>query len=128
MQKRCFSSPNSAPAGGPYSPAVAAGDLLFVSGQVPFARDGSGYAPGTFEEELRRTLDNLKTVLEDAGSGMAHVVKTQVFLADMAKFAEFNAIYQEYFPSEQPARTTIQPGQMPKGMQVEIDAIAVLPG
>ena len=127
MGKRCVVAPNAAPAGGPYSHAVAAGNLLFVSGQAPLARDGSGYAKGTFEEEVRLTLDNLKTVLEDAGSGLEHVVKTTVFLADMDKFGEFNAIYKGYFPTDPPARTCISPHRIPLDMQVEIEAIAVIP-
>ncbi len=127
MEKRCIHSPNGAPAAGPYSHAAAAGNLLFVSGQVPMAKDGSGYAKGTFEEEVRMTLDNLRTVLEDAGSGLEHVVKTLVFLGDMENFAEFNGIYQEYFATDPPARTCIEPGRVPLDMQVEIEAIAVIP-
>lgn len=127
MEKRCIIAPNAAPAGGPYSHAVAVGNLLFVSGQAPLARDGSGYVKGTFEEEVRLTLDNLKTVLEDSGSGMQHVVKTQVFLDDMDRFKDFNAIYAEYFPENPPARTCISPARIPLNMQVEIEAIAVLP-
>ena len=126
MEKRCIVSPNGPPAAGPYSHAVAAGSLLFVSGQGPFARDGSGYTKASFEEEVRLTLDNLKTVLEDAGSGMDKVVKTTVFLADMGNFGAFNGVYQEYFASDPPARTCIQAGRLPLDIQVEIEAIALL--
>jgi 2-iminobutanoate/2-iminopropanoate deaminase len=127
MEKQCIFAPNGAPAVGPYSHAVAVGDLLFVSGQGPIARDGSGVVHGTFEEETRRTLDNLKAILDDAGSGLGHVVKTTVFLADMARFGEFNAIYKEYFPERCPARTCVQAGALPGGIQVEVEAIAALP-
>ena len=126
MEKRCIVSPNGPPAAGPYSHAVAAGSLLFVSGQGPFARDGSGYTKASVEEEVRLTLDNLKTVLEDAGSGMDKVVKTTVFLADMGNFGAFNGVYQEYFASDPPARTCIQAGRLPLDIQVEIEAIALL--
>jgi 2-iminobutanoate/2-iminopropanoate deaminase len=128
MEKRCICSPNGAPAAGPYSHAVAAGNLLFVSGQGPFARDGSGPVRGTFEEETRLTLSNLKTLLEDAGSGLEYVLKTTVFLADMDHFAAFNAIYKGFFTSNYPARTCIQAGRLPAGIQVEIEAVAILPG
>ncbi|MCP4643960.1 MAG: RidA family protein [bacterium] len=127
MQKRCIVSENGAPAGGPYSHAVAVGNLLFVSGQAPLARDGSGYHPASFEDEVRLTLDNLRIVLEDAGSGLEHVAKTQVFLDDIDKFAAFNEIYAGYFPENPPARTCIQAGRIPLSMQVEVEAIAVIP-
>ena len=126
MTKRCIFSPNGPPAAGPYSHAVAAGNLLFVSGQGPLARDGSGVVRGTFEEETRRTLDNLRTVLEDAGSGLGDVVKINAFLADMDRFGDFNEIYKEYFTENWPARTCIQAGRLPLDIQVEVEAIAVV--
>ena len=126
MTKRCIFSPNGPPAAGPYSHAVAAGNLLFVSGQGPLARDGSGVVRGTFEEEVRRTLDNLRTVLEDAGSGLGDVVKINAFLADMDRFGDFNEIYKEYFTENWPARTCIQAGRLPLDIQVEVEAIAVV--
>lgn len=127
MQKQCFTTKTGPPAMGPYSMSCAAGNLLFVSGQGPFARDGSGAIYGTFEEETRRTLDNVKAVLEDAGSSLEHVVKVTVFLADMDRFAELNAIYTEYFGTNPPARTCVQVARLPKDIQVEVEAIAVLP-
>ncbi len=126
MEKRCITSENAPPAVGPYSHAVAAGPLLFVSGQCPFAPDGSGAVRGTIEDETRLALDNLKTVLADAGSDLAHVVKITAYLADMNKFAAFNAVYAEYFPSDCPARTCIQAARLPLGIQVEVDAVALL--
>lgn len=127
MAKRCIFSPNGAPAAGPYSHAVAVGNLLFVSGQGPFGRDGSGPIRGTIEEETRLTLENLKAVLEDAGSNLAHVVKVTAYLKDMNHFAAFNAVYREYFREEFPARTCIQAARLPVDIQVEIEAIAVIP-
>mgnify|MGYP006305665463 FL=1 len=127
MEKRCIFSENGPPAQGPYSHAVAAGGLLFVSGQGPVAPDGTGLKKGTLEDEARLTLTNLKAVLEDAGSGLQHVVKVNVYLADMDKFGEFNEIYKEYFPMNPPARTCIQAGRLPFDIQVEIEAVAVIP-
>lgn len=128
MEKRCVFSKNGPPAAGPYSHAVVAGNLVFVSGMGPMARDGSGVRKGSFEEEARLTLDNLKFVLEDAGSGLEHVVKVNVYLADMNRFAELNEIYKGYFGANPPARTCIQAGRLPLDIQVEIEATAVLPG
>ena len=127
MEKRCVFAPNGPPAQGPYSHAVAVGDLLFVSGQGPVAPDGSGLRKGTIQEEARLTLSNLKAILEDAGSGLEHVVKVNVYLADMDHFAEFNEVYKEFFTSNYPARTCIQAGRLPFDIQVEIEAVAVLP-
>ncbi|GMW03491.1 MAG: RutC family protein [Candidatus Hydrogenedentota bacterium] len=128
MEKRCITSPNSLPATAPYSHAVAVGNLLFVSGQVCLAPDGSGPKNSSFEVEVRQTLDNLKTILEDSGSGLQHVAKTTVFLSDMNNFAALNAIYREYFPDNQPARTCIQAGRLPLNLNVEVEAVAVIPG
>ena len=128
MEKRCILSKNGPPAQGPYSHAVAAGGLLFVSGQGPVARDGSGVKKSNLEDETRLTLTNLKTVLEDAGSGLQHVVKTTVYLANMSDFGEFNEIYKEYFPMNPPARTCIQAGRLPFDTLVKVDAIAGITG
>lgn len=127
MDKRCIFSENGPPAQGPYSHAAAAGSLLFVSGQGPVAPDGSGVKKGSLEDEVRLTLRNLKAVLEDAGSGLQHIVKVNVYLADMGNFGEFNEIYKEYFPMNPPARTCIQAGRLPFDIKVEIEAVAVIP-
>ncbi len=126
MKKRCITAPNGPPAAGPYSHAVAVGNLLFVSGQAALAPDGSGRRNESLEQEVRQTLDNLKAIIEDAGSSMERVVKTTVYLADMNDFGEMNAIYKEYFAEEPPARTTIQAGRLPLDFRVEIEAIALL--
>ena len=127
MKKKCIMAPRGPAAAGPYSHAVAAGNLLFVSGQGPMAPDGSGLKTKTFEEEVRQTFENLKAILEDAGSGMQHVVKTNVYLDNMDNFGEMNAIYKEYFPSDYPARTTIQAARLPLNIRIEIEAVAILP-
>ncbi len=127
MEKRCVFAPNGPPAQGPYSHAVAVGGLLFVSGQGPVAPDETGLRKGTIQQEARLTLSNLKAILEDAGSGLEHVAKVNVYLADMDHFAEFNEVYKEFFTSNYPARTCIQAGRLPFDIQVEIEAVAVLP-
>ena len=127
MDKRCILAPNGPPAQGPYSHAAAAGNLLFVSGQGPAAPDGSGLRKGTFEEEARLTFSNLKAVLDDAGSGLEHAVKVNVYLADIDNFGALNAIYEEFFTPDFPARTCIQAGRLPFDIQIEIEAIAILP-
>ncbi|HEO70662.1 MAG TPA: reactive intermediate/imine deaminase [Candidatus Hydrogenedentes bacterium] len=127
MEKRCFFAENAPPAAGPYSHAVAAGTLLFVSGQAALAPDGSGPQKGRFEDEARLTLSNLRAILEDCGSGLEHVVKMTVFLADMDDFGKLNDIYKEFFPVECPARTCIQAARLPLDFQIEVEAIAILP-
>ncbi len=125
MTKRCVNASGGPPARGPYSHAVAAGDLVFVSGQGPFT--GEGVAYGTLEEETRLVFSNLEKVLAAAGCKLGDVVKVNVFLADMDDFAAFNAVYQAYFPSEPPARTCVQAGRLPFDIKVEIEAVALLP-
>lgn len=126
MQKQCKNSQNGPPAAGPYSHAVTAGDFVFVSGQGPVRRDGGGVVSQDFEEQVRYTLDNLKIVLEDVGSGLDLVLKTTVFLTDMDKFSTMNGIYKTCFEKDPPARTCIQAAGLPMGIQFEIEAIALL--
>lgn len=125
MEKERIFAQNGPPAAGPYSHAVAAGPFVFVSGQGPMRRDGGGVLRGTLEEEARQTLDNLRAVLQDAGSSLDRVVKVNVYLADMEMFSRFNAVYKEYFTADFPARTCIQAGGLPLGIQVEIEAVAL---
>lgn len=127
MEKICVFSPNGSPALGPYSHAVRTGQLLFISGQGPFAKDGSGAVPGSVEEETRRTMDNLQAVLEDAGSGLEHVIKTTCFLDDINNFKAFNEVYASYFPENSPARSCVEVAKLPLNIQVEVEAIALIP-
>ena len=126
MGKQCVNAPSGPPAQGPYSHAVIAGNVVYVSGQGPFEPDGSGVRRGTLEEEALLALSNLKAVLEDAGSGIEYVVKVTVFLADMGTFAAFNSVYKQFFTGNYPARTCLQAGRLPLDIQVELDAVAVL--
>lgn len=125
MEKRCLAALTGPAATGPYSQAVAAGDLLFVSGQICLNPDGGEPMRGSFEDEARQALSNLRAILHDAGSAMDRVVKTTVFLSDMNNFAKLNDIYREFFPSDFPARTTIQVARLPLDAQIEIEAIAL---
>jgi 2-iminobutanoate/2-iminopropanoate deaminase len=118
-------STTSAPAAiGPYSQAIVAGDLVFCSGQGSIDAGTGEMRHGTIEEETERTLRNLGAVLDAAGVGFADVVKTTVFLVDMADFTAMNGVYAGYFPDPPPARSTVQVAALPKGFKVEIEAVA----
>ena len=110
---------------GAYSPGIIAeGRFLYVAGQGPF-KDGE-FVPGTVEEETRLTIENLQTVLGQAGATLSDVVRCGVFLADVGDFAAMNGVYAEIFPDPKPARTTIGCA-LAGGIKVEIDCVAVLP-
>ncbi len=123
--KRTVSTPNAPPAIGPYSQAVVAGDFVFCSGQIPLDPATGALVGGDIAAQTRRVLENLKAVLEAAGSGLDRVVKTTVFLADLADFQEMNAVYAEYFGGDPPARAAVQVAALPKGARIEIEAVAL---
>ncbi len=126
MDRSTYAAPDGAPAVGPYSPAVAAGSLVFTSGQI--ALDAAGVVVGaTAGEQARRVLENLKALLAAAGLGLDAVVKTTIFLTDMDAFAEVNAVYAEFFAEPFPARATVEVARLPKDVVVEIEAVAVAP-
>jgi len=112
---------------GPYSVAIATENLVFVSGQLGLDPISGSFVEGGIKAQTRTALTNLKSVLESAGSSLEQVVKTTVFLTDMAQFAEMNGVYAEFFTSDHPARSAIQVAALPKGGIVEVEAIAVLP-
>ena len=124
MAKSVVSTDRAPAAIGPYSQAIAAGDLLFLSGQVPLDPKTGELVSSTIEEETRRVLDNIGAVLEAGGSSFEAVVKTTIFLTDLGDFSKVNGVYAEYFPSSPPARATVQVAALPKGARVEIEAIA----
>ena len=118
---------SNAPAAiGPYSVAIATESMDFVSGQLGIDPKSGAIVEGGIQAQTRTALTNLKSVLESAGSSLESVVKTTVFLTDMAQFAEMNAVYAEFFTSDFPARSAIQVAALPKGGIVEVEAIAVL--
>lgn len=109
----------------PLSQAVKAGGFVFVSGTLGLRPGTTELVSGGIEEETRQTLDNIASVLRTAGSSMDRVVKTSVFLADMGEFSAMNGVYARYFPSEPPARTTVQAAALALGARIEIEAIAL---
>ena len=124
MMKRAVSSPDAPKAIGPYSQAVRAGDLLFLSGQVPLDPATGTIVDGDISVQTRRVMDNLGAVLKSAGLSFANVARTTIFLADMNDFAKVNEVYGSYFTEPFPARATVQVARLPKDARVEIDAIA----
>ncbi|ACS32972.1 Endoribonuclease L-PSP, YjgF-like protein [Thermococcus gammatolerans EJ3] len=112
---------------GPYSPGViASGRLLFVSGQIPLDPETGELVRGTFRDMARRAIENLLSVVEAAGGSVENVVKVTVYLRDISKYEEFNEVYSEFFASSKPARAVVEVSNLPKGVDVEIEAIAVL--
>ena len=109
---------------GPYSQAVRSGNLVFVAGQGCMNPRTGQMERASIQSETRQVLENVKAILEAAGSAMESVVKTTCYLADIGDFQAFNAIYAEYFPGDPPARTTIQAGRLPGDIRVEIEVIA----
>jgi 2-iminobutanoate/2-iminopropanoate deaminase len=122
--KQAVSSTDAPKAIGPYSQAVRAGQLLFVSGQVPLDPATGQIVAGDIAAQTRRVFDNLGAVLKAGGRSFADVVRTTVFLADMNDFATVNEIYGTYFSEPYPARATVQVARLPKDARVEIDLIA----
>ena len=124
MTKQSISSADAPKAIGPYSQAVRAGQLLFVSGQVPLDPATGQIVAGDIAAQTRRVFDNLGAVLKAGGRSFADVVRTTVFLADMNDFAAVNDVYGTYFSEPYPARATVQVARLPKDARVEIDLIA----
>jgi len=110
---------------GPYSQAVRTESMVYTAGQIGLDPATMELVSGGVEAETRQVLNNLKKVLEAANSGLNYVVKTTVFLRDMADFPKMNAIYAEFFPENSPARSTVAVAALPKGVAVEIEAIAL---
>ena len=111
---------------GPYSQAIRAGSLVFVSGQIPIDPATGNLVEGDIQTQTRRVFDNLGEILKAAGASFEHVVRTTVYLADMNDFAAMNEVYATYFGSPAPARATVQAARLPRDAQVEIDVIASL--
>lgn len=110
---------------GPYSQAIKVGEMVFCSGQIPLDPNTGKIVGNGIEEQMRRALENLKTVLEAAGSSLEKVVKTTIYLKNMEDFAIVNKIYADYFTSEYPARSVVEVSRLPKDVLVEIEGIAI---
>jgi len=126
--KQAVSSPDAPKAIGPYSQAIRAGRLLFLSGQIPLDPVSGQMIDGDITAQTRRVMENLGAVLKAAGLSFDAVVRTTIFLADMNDFAKVNEVYGTYFGAPAPARATVQVAQLPRGARVEIDAIAAYEG
>jgi 2-iminobutanoate/2-iminopropanoate deaminase len=125
MPKKIIIKPaRSAPAVGPYNHAVRVGDLLFCSGQIPLDPATGTLVSGDIKVQAERALENVKTILGDQKLTFANVVKSTVFLTNMADFAGMNEVYARYFTADFPARSTIQVAALPKGASVEIEVVA----
>lgn len=118
-------TPNAPAAIGPYSQAMQAGNMLFVSGQIPIDPATGEFAGNDITTQTHQSLTNLKNILEAAGYSLNDVVKTTVLLSDIANFAAMNAVYAEYFTENKPARAAFAAKDLPRGALVEIEAIAV---
>ncbi|MCX7608582.1 MAG: RidA family protein [Anaerolineales bacterium] len=125
MERKVISSQQAPKAIGPYSVAIRLGNLVFTSGQIGLNPETGELVSGGVEAQTRQALTNLRHVLEAAGSGLDAVLKTTVFLREMADFAAMNAVYAEFFPANPPARSTVAVAGLPKGALVEIEAIAL---
>jgi len=124
VEKQTFRTYKAPQPKGPYSQAIIHNGILYVSGQVPLDPATGSILRGTIEEEARATLNNLKTIIEEAGYTLEGVLKVNCYLSNLDDFDRFNDVYRQYFPELPPARTTIQAGRLPMDIKVEIDAIA----
>jgi 2-iminobutanoate/2-iminopropanoate deaminase len=126
MERQVIHTDQAPKAIGPYSQAIKIGDFVFTAGQLGLDPASGNIVEGGIEAETRRSLQNLTAVLQKAGTSMANVVKTTVFLRDMNDFAKMNAVYGEFFPTNPPARSTVQVARLPKDGAVEIEVVASL--
>ena len=122
--KKVINTTKAPAAIGPYSQAIQVGNLVYTSGQIPINPVTGVFVEGGIMEQTRQSLQNVKAILEEAGLTMSNVVKTTVFLADMADFADMNAVYAEFFAEPYPARSAVAVKTLPKGALVEIEVVA----
>ncbi len=126
--RQAVSVPGGPKAIGPYSPAIRAGNLLFLSGQIPVDPDTGAVVAGDVRAQTRRVMENIGDLLKAGGVTFSHVARCTVFLADMNDFPEMNEVYGSYVGQPAPARSTVQVARLPKDVKVEIDVIAVIDG
>jgi 2-iminobutanoate/2-iminopropanoate deaminase len=122
--KKVIATDKAPKAIGPYSQAIQAGDFLFASGQIPLDPASGELLKGGIEEQAKLVLDNVKHIVEDAGFTMRQIVKTTVFVTDMANFSPINGVYAQYFGENPPARSFVAVKELPKGAQVEVEVVA----
>jgi 2-iminobutanoate/2-iminopropanoate deaminase len=125
--REAVQTPGAPAAIGPYSPAIRAGGLLFISGQIPLRPETGELVAGDVTTQTEQVMRNLAALLQAAGAGFEHVVRTTVYLTDLNDFAAMNDVYARHVVAPAPARATVQVSRLPRDVNVEIDAIAVLP-
>ena len=125
--RQAIAAPGAPKAIGPYSPAIRAGNLLFLSGQIPIDPASGALVDGGISAQTEQVMRNIGALLEAAGAGFEHLVRTTVFLSDMNEFAAMNECYAQFVVDPPPARSTVQVARLPRDARVEIDAIAMLP-
>ena len=125
--RQAISAPDAPKAMGAYSPAIKAGNLLFVSGQIPIDPSTGELIQGDITAQTDRVMRNIEALLRAAGVDFNHVVRTTVFLADMNEFGAMNDVYRRYVVDPPPARATVQVARLPRDIKIEIDAIAMIP-
>ncbi len=125
-EKKAFETDKAAVLGGAYSQAVIHNGLIYLSGQGPIDPQTNEVTLGTIEKEAELTLENIRIILEEAGSSLNKVLQVTAYLLDMKEYGRFNEVYRRYFQADLPARTCVQAARLPFGIRVEIDAIAAL--
>ncbi|MGL5328588.1 MAG: RidA family protein [Peptostreptococcaceae bacterium] len=126
MKHQVIHTDNAPAAIGPYSQAIKAGNMLFVSGQVPFVPETMEIVEGDVKAQATQSLKNVQAILKEAGADFSDVVKSTVFISDMNEFAQINEVYAEFFGENKPARACVEVARLPKDVKVEIEVIAVL--
>lgn len=124
LNREIISTDKAPAAVGPYSQAVRVGDLIYTAGQIPLVPETGKLVEGGIEDQTRQVMQNLAQVLESAGTSLANVVKTTIFVTDLADFAVINQVYGSFFGDDPPARSTVQVAALPLGARVEIEAVA----
>ena len=128
MTKEIISTENAPQAIGPFSQAVKAGNLIFISGQIPLNPKTGDLVAESIEDQARQVLENVKSICEEAGRSLDDIVKISIFLTDLSNFAVVNDVMKEYFSEPYPARATVEVSGLPLGVNVEIEAIVLING
>jgi 2-iminobutanoate/2-iminopropanoate deaminase len=126
VKKKVVQTEKAPKAIGPYSQAIQAGNFLFLSGQIPIDPKTGELVKGDIRKQTQQVLENIKGVLESQGLGMENVVKSTIFLKDIENFNQVNEVYATYFPSSPPARSTVEVAKLPRDVDIEIEALAII--
>jgi 2-iminobutanoate/2-iminopropanoate deaminase len=124
MKKKVIETPEAPRAIGPYSQAIQAGPFVFISGQIPIDPSTGELVTGDIRQQTRQALENIRQILESQGLTLDQVVKTTLFLKDLENFVPVNEVYAAYFPTDPPARSTVEVARLPKNVDIEIEAVA----